>query len=69
MSGETVSPLDEFAAPWNKQVTLQAVVHDSGLHMLRIRIKEGTRFTVLDLDRETAARWAGAMAAWAGAES
>ena len=68
MSGETVSPLDEFAAPWNKQVTLQAVVHDSGLRMLRIRIKEGTRFTVLDIDRETATRWAGAMAGWAAGD-
>ncbi len=69
MSGEVVSPLDEFAAPWNRHVTLQAVRHDSGLRMLRIRIKEGTRFTVLDIDEETAARWAGAMAAWAAAES
>ncbi len=65
MSEEVVSPLDEFATPWNKHVTLQAVAHDSGLRMLRIRIKEGARFTVLDIDEETATRWAGAMAGWA----
>lgn len=65
MSEETVTPLDDFPAPWNRHVTLQAVQHDSGLRMLRIRIKEGSRFTVMDIDRETAARWAGAMANWA----
>lgn len=65
MSAETVTPLDSFPAPWNKEVTLQAVVHDSGLRMLRIRIKEGRRFTVMDIDEETAGRWGRAMAGWA----
>lgn len=65
MSEETVTPLDAFPAPWNKNVILQAVDHDSGLRMLRIRIKEGTRFTVMDIDEETAARWGAAMTGWA----
>ena len=65
MSEETVTPLDDFPAPWNKDVVLQAVEHDSGLRMLRIRIKEGKRFTVLDIDEETAARWGRAMTDWA----
>ncbi len=70
MSAETVTPLDSFPAPWNKEVVLQAVLHDSGLRMLRIRIKEGKRFTVMDVDEETAARWGRAMTDWArgGAE-
>jgi hypothetical protein len=67
VSDETVSDIDRFDAPWNKQVTLQDVQYDSGLRMLRIRIKEGTRFTVMDVDEETARRWGGAMAAWAAA--
>ena len=66
MSGETVTPLDTFAAPWNKEVTLQTVLHDSGLRMLRIRIKEGKRFTVMDVDEDTARRWGQAMIDWAG---
>lgn len=65
MSEETVTPLDDFPAPWNKHVTLQAVQHESGLRMLRIRIKEGTRFTVMDVDEETAARWGASMTSWA----
>lgn len=65
MSEETVTPLDSFPAPWNKEVVLQAVEHDSGLRMLRMRIKEGKRFTVIDVDEETAARWGKAMTGWA----
>ena len=67
MSAETVTPLDSFSAPWNKDVVLQAVVHDSGLRMLRIRIKEGKRFTVMDVDEATALRWGEAMTGWARA--
>lgn len=67
MSEETVSELDRFDAPWHKQVTLQDVRHESGLRMLRIRIKEGTRFTVMDIDEDTAARWGKAMSNWATA--
>jgi len=69
VSAETVTPLDDFPAPWNRAVTLQAVRHDSGLRMLRIRIREGKRFTVMDIDEETARRWGRAMTDWAdGAE-
>jgi len=32
---------------------------------LRVRIREGSRFTILDLDPSTAAHWGGAMSAWA----
>jgi hypothetical protein len=35
------------------------------MHMLRIRIREGVRFTVLDIDKETALLWSAAMTAWA----
>jgi hypothetical protein len=65
VSDETVSELDRFDAPWNKQVTLQDVRHESGLRMLRIRIREGTRFTVMDIDQHTAAHWGKAMSDWA----
>ncbi len=66
VSGETVAELDAFPAPWGREIKLQAVLHESGLRMLRIRIKEGSRFTVMDIDEETATRWGEAMAGWAG---
>lgn len=64
---ETVTTLATLAAPWSREVTLQAVEHDSGLRMLRVRIKEGrARFTILDLDATTATEWARVMREWAG---
>ena len=62
-----VSPLDSFAVPLGGQaVELQEVVHAAGgMALLRIRIREGKRFTVFDIDPETARRWSEAMAAWA----
>ncbi len=63
---ETVTTLATLAAPWSREVTLQAVEHDSGLRMLRVRIKEGrARFTILDLDEPTATEWARVMREWA----
>jgi hypothetical protein len=37
--------------------------------MLRIRIREGRRFTVFDIDAATAAAWAGHMSRWAQAQA
>lgn len=65
MSQETIGMLDEFPAPYGKAVTLQSVEHESGLRMLRIRIREGSRFTIMDIDAETAIRWGAVMRAWA----
>ena len=63
---ETVTPIATLAAPWSREVTLQAVEHGSGMKMLRVRIKEGrARFTILDLDPPTAKAWAELMAKWA----
>ena len=35
-----------------------------GLPMLRVRIREGRRFTVFDIDPGTAAAWGEALLAW-----
>lgn len=64
MSGETVTPLERFAAPYGREVELLDVLYESGMRLLRVRIREGNRFTILELDASTAARWGGAMSAW-----
>lgn len=64
-AGETVRELDSFDAPYGRQIVIQEVRHDSGLNMLRIRIREGSRFTILDLDAATAERWSAIMSTWA----
>lgn len=64
MKEEKVSLLDEFHAPYGREISLDAVEHESGLRMLRIRIREGRRFTVMDIDADTATRWSTAMRRW-----
>ncbi len=61
-----VTPLDAFAVPLGGQaVELQEIVHaEGGMALLRVRIREGKRFTVFDIDPQTARRWAASMAAW-----
>ncbi len=68
MSAETVTELDAFAAPYGREIKLEGVEHESGLHMLRIRIREGSRFTTMDIDKDTAARWGAMMQTWASAD-
>ncbi len=65
MSNEVVNTLDEFAAPYGRKITLESVEHESGLRMLRIRIREGSRFTTMDIDEDTAAHWMSVMSKWA----
>lgn len=59
--------LDRFTVPLGGQaVELQEVVHAEGaMALLRVRIREGKRFTVFDIDPATAQHWAEAMKAWA----
>ena len=64
MSGETVTPLERFPAPYGREVELLDVLYESGMRLLRVRIREGNRFTVMELDPSTAAHWGGAMSAW-----
>lgn len=49
-----------------QQIELQQVDFAAGgMSFLRVRIREGKRFTVFDVDPDTAAEWAAAMLAWA----
>lgn len=65
MEQETTHDLDHFPAPWGKEVSLKAVDYDSGLKMLRVTIREKNRFTMLDLDVETANHLADQLREWA----
>ena len=66
MSDETVTMLTKLAAPYGREVMFENVEHESSMRMLRIRIREGRRFTILDIDEETALLWSTVMTAWAG---
>ncbi|MBF0167786.1 MAG: hypothetical protein HQL45_09160 [Alphaproteobacteria bacterium] len=63
---------DELAhmpAPWGREVKLIRLTYDSGFEMLRLAIKEGKRFTTLDLDAASASKLAGLIAGWAETRS
>lgn len=66
---KTVTDLEAIAAPWGKQVILQAIEYEGGMTGLRMRIKEGSRFTDLELDAATAARLGRLLSDWAAQEN
>jgi len=64
IEGDTRS-LDRFATPFGKDVEIIEVLAENDVQLLRVRIKEGSRFTMLDLDPATALHWGNLMASWA----
>ncbi len=62
-----VEALDAFRVPvGNQAIELQQVRYPGGgVPLLRLRIREGSRFTVFDIDAVTAQRWAQCMTEWA----
>ena len=66
MDGEATQ-LDKFQTPFNKDIEIFDVALDNNVNLLRVRIREGKRFTIMDLDPVTAQRWAEIMENWASA--
>lgn len=62
-----ISELAKFKVPLGSQeIELQQIDHaEGGMSLLRIRIREGRRFTIFDIDPGTASLWSHAMQAWA----
>ncbi len=63
----TVTPLHEMRLPiGGQQLELQQVDYaHGGISLLRIRLREGRRFTVIDIDPVSAQQWGEAMVRWA----
>ncbi|MCK5167023.1 MAG: hypothetical protein KAQ66_06875 [Rhodospirillaceae bacterium] len=64
---QSITDIEVIDAPWNKQVTVQEATYEGGFKMVRLRIKEGKRFTDLELDSATAGNLAGLLQAWSEA--
>ena len=64
---EKLTTLDKFTAPiWGQEIELQQIEDRAGgTPMLRLRIREKKRFTIFDIDAQTAARWGQVMQDWA----
>ena len=68
---DKISSLDKFRVPiGNQEIELQQIDFAAGgMPLLRLRVRERTRFTIFDIDPVTARRWAEVMAAWAARQS
>lgn len=62
-----ITPLDRFRVPLGGQeIELQQLDHDGGgMSLLRTRIREGSRFTIFDIDPQTAEHWGRSLLRWA----
>ena len=67
MSDSVKTRIATVMAPYGREIRLDAVAYESGMNLLRVTIREGGRYTMLELDRATAIAWAGEMLKWAGA--
>ena len=63
--------VDRFTVPLGGQeIVLDEFVHDTGgMALLRVRIRERTRFTIFDIDPLTAKAWGEAMVRWGEAQA
>jgi hypothetical protein len=63
---DKITSLDKFRVPiGNQEIELQQIEFaGGGVPLLRMRIRERTRFTIFDIDAVTAGRWAAVMAEW-----
>lgn len=66
---DQITSLNKFRVPiGNQEIELQQVDFAAGgMPLLRIRIRERTRFTIFDIDPITAEHWAKEMLAWSRA--
>jgi hypothetical protein len=66
MATEETTKIDKFtASPFRQEIELQHVDHEAGFSTLRIRIRELKRFTIFDIDEQTAEHWGHALLEWA----
>jgi hypothetical protein len=65
VSAEIKTRIATVDAPYRREVWLDDVQFESGMRLLRVTIKEGRRFTQLDVDAATADRWSQIMMDWA----
>jgi uncharacterized protein DUF6967 len=68
---DRVTALMKFKCPYGSQeVELQQVDYEAGgMSLMRLRIREGKRFTIFEIDPLTAQNWGEAMAGWGRAQA
>ena len=67
MSGSKTR-IETIAAPYGREIWLTEVDFESGMRLLRVTVREGSRYTIVELDPATAARWGRSMSEWAATQ-
>ena len=64
---QTLTSLERFRVPiGGQEIELQQLDYaHGGISLLRLRIREGKRFTIFDVDPVTARHWGEALVRWA----
>lgn len=66
---DQVISLDKFlATPYRQEIELQQISHEADFNTLRMRIREIKRFTIFEIDPETARHWGNALLKWADSQ-
>ena len=65
VTDDEVEALAELTAPFGQRIKLEDVSTTDGVRLMRIRIQEGSRFTVFDIDPAIADAWGRSMTDWA----
>ena len=65
MTEEKIAERSAHDLPYGRTVKFQNIVHDGGLTMLRMTIREGRRFTIIDLDQKSAHALGADLTDWA----
>ncbi len=68
MADSVKTRLAEIEAPYGRRVWLDDVAYESGMKLLRVTIREGARYTILEIDAATAEAWGTALGDWARAQ-
>jgi hypothetical protein len=72
MAGEyedEVNDLGKLDLPYGKEVKVEEIVYEGGMKLLRLRLREGKRHTVIELDPDSAGKWADILGPWAKANA
>jgi hypothetical protein len=59
----------EVEAPYGRRIRFDDVAYESGLNLLRVTIREGSRFTILEIDAVTAVACAEILQTWSASSS
>ena len=53
MTEETIENIGDYELPYGRKLNLKSIRYETGLDLIRMTFREKTRFTTVDLDRDS----------------